>query len=201
MTAGQRLAEIDAVTIDAFGTLLELRDPVGSLARLLPGFEPGAIERAFRAETEFYVPRSHLGHDAESLAELRAQSARVFNEALGSSLTPEQYIGALEFTFVDGAVAAVERLRALGLSLCVVSNWDVGLHAWLDGLGVPVVTSAEAGAPKPDPAPFRLALELLGVRPERTLHVGDSDGDEHGAAVAGLKFAHAPLAEAVAAWT
>ena len=201
MTAGQRLAEIDAVTVDAFGTLLELRDPIGSLARLLPGVDRDTIARAFRAETAFYVPRSHEGRDADSLAALRAESTRVFNEAAGASLTPPEYIGALEFTFIDGALDAIERLRGRGLSLCVVSNWDIGLHEWLDGVGVPVVTSAEAGAPKPDPAPFRRALELIGTRPERTLHVGDGESDELGAAAAGLRFAPAPLAEAVHAWT
>ena len=201
MTAGQRLAEIDAVTVDAFGTLLELRDPIDPLARMLPGLDRDTIAHAFAAETSFYVPRSHEGRDAESLAALRAESTRVFNEAAGSSLTPEQYIGALEFTFIDGALDALERLRAHGLSLCVVSNWDIGLHEWLDGLGLPVVTSAEAGAPKPDPAPFRRALDLLGTQPRRTLHVGDSESDERGAVAAGMRFAPAPLAEAVDAWT
>ena len=46
---------------------------------------------------------------------------------------------------------------------------------------------AEAGASKPDPAPFRLALERLGVEAGRALHVGDTpatDGD--GASGAGL---------------
>jgi FMN phosphatase YigB (HAD superfamily) len=201
VTAGQRLAEIDAVTIDAFGTLLELRDPVEPLARLLPGFDRDAIARAFHEETEFYVPRSHEGRDGESLAALRADSTRVFNEALGSSLTPDEYVGALEFTFVDGALGAVERLRSRGLALCVVSNWDVGLHDRLHGLGIPVVTSADAGAPKPDPAAFRIALDRLGVSPQRTLHVGDGETDRLGAAEAGVRFAPAPLAEAVAAWT
>ncbi|HZB22880.1 MAG TPA: HAD-IA family hydrolase [Gaiellaceae bacterium] len=201
MTAGQRLAEIDAVTVDAFGTLLELPDPIGSLARLLPGVDRDTIAHAFRAETSFYIPRSHQGRDPETLASLRAESTRVFNDAAGSSLTPEQYIGALEFAFIDGTLDALERLRARGLSLCVVSNWDIGLHDWLAGLGVPVVTSADAGAPKPDPAPFRRALELLATRPERTLHVGDGESDRAGAAAMGMRFAPAPLAEAVGAWT
>ena len=60
-----------------------------------------------------------------------------------------------------------------------------------------VVTSAQAGAPKPEPAVFTLALELLGVQPSRALHVGDSDSDEAGASAAGMHFAPAPLAQAV----
>jgi HAD superfamily hydrolase (TIGR01549 family) len=90
----------------------------------------------------------------------------------------------------------VRRLEARGLALCVVSNWDCGLPEQLARLGLrlPVVTSAEAGAAKPDPAVFRLALERLGVAPERALHVGDSPSDERGAAEAGMRFAPAPLA-------
>ena len=83
-----------------------------------------------------------------------------------------------------------------------MSNWDIGLGDQLAqaGLGeLPAVSSAEAGAPKPDPAVFLLAAERLGTRPERTLHVGDSDADEQGALAAGFRFAFAPLASVVAA--
>ena len=59
------------------------------------------------------------------------------------------------------------------------------------------MTSAEAGAPKPDPAIFRLALARLEVEPARALHVGDSHADAEGARAAGMRFRPAPLAEAV----
>ena len=64
-----------------------------------------------------------------------------------------------------------------------------------------IVTSAEAGAAKPDPAVFRLALERLRVEPARALHVGDEDEDEEGAAAAGMRFAPAPLATAFEGWS
>jgi HAD superfamily hydrolase (TIGR01549 family) len=193
-------AALDAVTIDAYGTLLELRDPVASLARLLPAFGRDAIDRAFRAEVDHYIAHAVEGRDADSLAKLRAECTRVFNEELGSSLSPDEFMGALEFTWIDGAVEAVERLRARGLAIGVVSNWDISLHEHLAGLGVPIATSAEAGARKPNPAVFRLALERLGVAPERALHVGDTDADEQGARAAGLAFAHAPLTALLEAW-
>ena len=83
----------------------------------------------------------------------------------------------------------------------MVSNWDVGLHDQLARLGLTavideVVTSAEAGAPKPDPAVFRLALSRLGVMPGRAVHVGDAPADEEGARAAGMRFEPAPLADA-----
>ena len=192
--------DLDAVTIDAYGTLVELHDPVGSLLRALPGFSRDAVEHAFRVESAHYVERSHIGRDAASLARLRDECATVFNRALGSSLTGEQFVAALQFRFVGGAIEAIERLRARGLALAVASNWDISLVERLRSLGLPVATSAEAGAPKPDTAVFRLALERLGVRPERALHVGDSSADEEGAHAAGLRFAPAPLAELDSGW-
>jgi putative hydrolase of the HAD superfamily len=196
-------AALDAVTIDGYGTLLELSDPVGELRALLPDHAPDAIERAFRAEAEYYVAHTVEARDEEGLARLHAECTAVFNEALGSNLTPEQYVGALRFEILPGVVEGLARLRASGLALAVVANWDYGLHGHLarHGLAVwfdTVVTSAEAGAKKPDPRPFLVALERLGVDPGRAVHVGDHPPhDEVGARAAGLGFEPAPLAAAV----
>jgi putative hydrolase of the HAD superfamily len=193
-------AEIDAVTIDAYGTLLELDDPVGSLARLLPGHARSAIEQAFLAEAEHYVAHSVHGRDPDSLARLYADCAGVFNEALGSALAPDDYVTALDaaYRLLPGVPEALSRLRALGLELAVVGNWDSRLPTHLQRLGVAahfraIVTSAEAGAAKPDPRPFLLALERLGVDPGRALHTGDAEADEEGARRAGMSFAPVPL--------
>jgi HAD superfamily hydrolase (TIGR01509 family) len=85
-----------------------------------------------------------------------------------------------------------------------VSNWDCSLPERLGELELldsfdAVVTSAEAGAAKPAPRPFWLALERLGAAPERALHIGDELADEQGAAAAGMRFAPAPLSTALAA--
>jgi HAD superfamily hydrolase (TIGR01493 family) len=190
------LETIDAVTVDAYGTLLTLNDPVGRLARLLPGQPAEQVERAFAAESRHYVARSHEGRDPESLARLQADSVAVFNATAGASLSVDEYLGALEFEPVPGAFAAMDRLAGFGLATAVVANWDCTLPDRLPAAWT-VVTSAEAGAPKPDPAPFRLALARLGVEPDRALHVGDSPADEHGAREAGMSFAPAPLARVV----
>jgi putative hydrolase of the HAD superfamily len=107
---------------------------------------------------------------------------------------------------IEGAFELVRGLRARGLELAVVSNWDIGLTEQLERLGVAslftaIVTTAEAGAPKPEPAVFRLALEKLGVGAGRALHVGDEPGDEDGARAAGMQFAPTPLATAFAGWS
>jgi putative hydrolase of the HAD superfamily len=200
---------VEAVTIDAYGTLVTLRDPVPSLQEALAtrGVERGVgdVEEAFRAEVAYYVPRSHEGRDDATLALLRRDCARVFLEAAGADLAPEEFapafVEALVFEAVAGATDACRALAEAGLRLAVVSNWDVGLHDQLARLGLTaiigeVVTSAEAGAPKPDPAVFRLALSRLGVTPGSAVHVGDAPADEEGARAAGVRFEPAPLADA-----
>jgi HAD superfamily hydrolase (TIGR01549 family) len=197
------IADVDAVTIDAYGTLLTLVDSVGNLHALLPEHAPDAIRRGFEAEAAYYLEHSHEGRDEASLARLYAECTRVFNETVGSTLTPEQYVGALEFEVLPGVRDTLARLRAHGLAVAVVANWDYSLHArlrehrlrgWFDA----VVVSAELGVKKPDPAPFVAALEQLGVRADRAVHVGDHPPhDEVGARAAGMRFEPAPLAEAV----
>jgi HAD superfamily hydrolase (TIGR01509 family) len=201
-------ADLDAVTIDAYGTLVTLRDPTRALDRALRARD---VERtreevaaAFAVEARYYRDRSHEGADEASLALLRRDCAAVFLAALHADLDPEEfarpYVEALEFEPMPGAVAAVLELERLGLRLAVVSNWDVALHGYLEQLGLAgrfaaIVTSAEAGASKPDPRIFELALKRLRVRPERALHIGDSEADEEGARAAGMAFAPAPLAD------
>jgi putative hydrolase of the HAD superfamily len=201
-------ADLDAVTIDAFGTLVTLRDPVDTLRQTL---RERGVERtreevaaAFAVEGRYYRDRSHEGADEASLALLRRDCAAVFLDALDADLDPQgfarPYVEALEFEPMPGAVDAVLALERLDLRLAVVSNWDVALHGYLEELALvdhfaTVVTSAEAGAPKPDPRIFELALERLHVPPERALHVGDSEADEEGARAAGMAFATAPLAD------
>jgi HAD superfamily hydrolase (TIGR01549 family) len=194
---------IDAVTIDGYGTLLTLVDPVEKLGVLLPGHTPEAIRQAFRAEAAHYLGHSHEGRDEPSLARLHADCTAVFNKTLGSALTPDQYVGSLAFEVLPGVREALARLRARGLALAVVANWDYSLHAHLRKHGLrgwfdAVIVSGELGVRKPDPAPFRAALEHLGVPADRAVHVGDhAPHDEVGARNAGMRFEPAPLPTAV----
>src|SRR3990170_8912099 len=203
-SSGDRLSELDAVTVDGYGTLVELIDPAPALRRALEEHGLQRTDRdvaaAFRAEAAYYRARSHHGRDATSLAALRTECAAVFLRALEIETDgfTDAFIGALRFRAVAGAVEALRRLRAHGLTLAVVANWDISLHEHLAELGIArlvdaVITSADAGAAKPDPAIFLLALQHLGVRPARALHIGDEEVDEEGARAAGMRFAPAPL--------
>jgi putative hydrolase of the HAD superfamily len=199
---------LDAVTVDALGTLVELDDPVPPLRAALAALgvvrSPEEVASAFAAEADYY--KSRLGEpgpwDDEAVAALRRDSASVFVSALAAPLAAEEFapafVEAIRFRLADGAAETLRALKRAGLALACVSNWDPTLPERLDELGVAplfdaVVTSAEAGAAKPDPTIFRAALARLGVAPSRVLHVGDSAADREGARAAGLAFAPAPL--------
>lgn len=200
-------SDFDAVTVDAFGTLLELCDPVERLREELDARGVSrardAVARAFAAEAAYYVPRSLTGRDESSLAALRRSCAGVFLAELDADLDAAEFapafVAALEFRLLQGARQALDDLRAAGLALACIANWDYTLPAHLERLGVAdrfatIVTAAEAGVQKPDPAIFHLALARLGVPPERALHIGDAEADREGAFAAGLAFEPVPLA-------
>jgi putative hydrolase of the HAD superfamily len=207
-----RFADLEAVTVDGFGTLVELESPVMPLVKALEerGVDrsPADVERAFAAEASHYRLHAHHARDDDTLASLRRDCVAVFLRDLAAPVEPDEFVdaflAALVFRPAAGVGPAIAAMRARGLKLAVVSNWDCSLPERLEELGLrkhfdAVVTSAEAGVPKPDPRVFRLALERLGAPASRALHVGDEAADEHGAIAAGMHFALAPLSAAVEA--
>jgi len=85
-------------------------------------------------------------------------------------------------------------LMKMGIKLTVISDapkmevWlrivSLGLHHYFDE----IITSEDFGVKKPDPKPFRRALEVLGTRGEETFMVGDwPDRDVKGAKAAGIR--------------
>ncbi len=92
----------------------------------------------------------------------------------------------------EDVIPAMRRLRAGGMKLGIISNWDTRLEGVLNGLGIgelvdTVVCSAVVGLRKPDPRIFELACAQAGVRPERSAHIGDHMyADVIGARAAGM---------------
>jgi putative hydrolase of the HAD superfamily len=92
----------------------------------------------------------------------------------------------------DGLLAGLERARAAGIRLGIVSNSEGALMELLDRVGLSeyfetVVDSGIEGVRKPDPAIFRLALTRMGIGPEGVLYAGDiPEVDVVGARAAGL---------------
>ena len=200
-------AEVDAVTIDAYGTLVTLLDPVPALQTALAErdvqCERGVVVHGFRKEVAHYSEHASTGHDEEGLAQLQRDCARVFLDAVGADLDAGEfapvYAAAMHFEPLPGIVSALDRLRGLGLELAVVGNWDLSLRRLLDEIGLtPYFRVVVHAAGKPAPDGLLRALGEIGVEPGRALHIGDDAVDEAAAAAAGMRFAPAPLPDAVA---
>jgi HAD superfamily hydrolase (TIGR01549 family) len=94
----------------------------------------------------------------------------------------------------EGLIPLLERLRARGLRLAVVSDFGL-VPERLEALGIPTDLFDEAfgverfGALKPTAKAFHLLAEKWQVLPEEILMVGDRlDSDAGSAELAGLKF-------------
>ena len=188
-----------AVLLDAYGTLVELDDPFVRLRESLRrhiGVEvaPADAERAFRAEMAFYSEECQVGADAESLAGLKAECARIILSELGieadEGVAARMLTDAVAFRAFPDAGSLLAGLELTGVPVAVVSNWDFSLRGTLAGLGLEfdaIVTCGETGVRKPDPRIFLEALGRLGVAPADALHIGDRDGtDGVGARAAGI---------------
>ncbi|MEA2385386.1 MAG: hypothetical protein QOH72_5357 [Solirubrobacteraceae bacterium] len=190
-----------AALLDALGTLVELERPwpylVAELrARGVECSEEDA-RRAMLAEMAYYKRNHDDARDLGALEKLRRRCAEVVREQLAIGLPVEDVEAAMlaairfrPYPEVPGVLAA---LRERGTALVVVSNWDVSLHEVLERTQLrplvdAVVTSAEFGAAKPDPAIFTRALELAGgVAPADAVHAGDDlAADVEGARAAGI---------------
>jgi putative hydrolase of the HAD superfamily len=185
------------VTLDALGTLVRLDDPFGRLAAELSIPYEQARE-ALRAEMAYYREHHDIASDRAGLDRLRDACTEVLREALGGS--PVSHAGlraallaALRFRAYPEVPAVLRDLRAAGIVLVVVSNWDVSLHDVMEQTGLRdlvdgVLTSAEVGEAKPGGAMFRAALDLAGAAPAEALHAGDSiEHDVAGALAMGMR--------------
>jgi len=196
---------VRAVLLDALGTLVGFAPPWPALRDGLAAagvdVSLAEAERAVRAEIAYYRANLHRARDEETLRALRADCAAVVGRelpaaaALGPARLTEVVMASFAFRAFPDAEPELAALREAGVPCVVCSNWDVSLHDVLRDAGLApylagVVTSAELGVAKPDPAPFRAALALAGegIDPAAVLHAGDSiDEDVRGAQAAGVR--------------
>jgi len=157
---------------------------------------------AFRAEIAYYRAHMSEGTDPQRVADLHRRCAEVLRGALPASrrlaaaeppTIVDLLLDSLRFRAYPEVAQTLACLRSAGLRLVVVSNWDATLDSVLDRVGIlevmdGVVSSAVAGAAKPDPLPLRLGLELARVGAAEAIHVGDGmDEDVEGAIAAGVR--------------
>ena len=184
-----RMAEIYAEVLGRHGLPLELAVLRPVLREVWQEFSLAADPRRDRFSNHAGGALGFWRRFVERLCEhLEAPSVSRF----AVSELYERFARAEAWQVYPDATAALAALRARGLRVAVVSNWDERLPRLLDALGLgadldAVVTSQEAGVEKPHAEIFRLALARLGVEPEHALHVGDDVREDiEGAAAIGM---------------
>jgi REG-2-like HAD superfamily hydrolase len=192
---------VRAFSIDVAGTLLRPREPVAATYH--------ARAQAFGATCTREEIATAFPEAMRSLRSLREADRgwRAFWSAVVARTTGcdapalldalyDHFAVPAAWRLADDAMPALERLRARGFGIAVISNWDDRLRATLDGLGVlacidALVVSAEVGVEKPDPRIFDIACAQLGVAPHQLVHIGDDDDDDlAGARAAGCGAVH-----------
>jgi len=96
----------------------------------------------------------------------------------------------LQLTPWSGAIEALQQLQP-HCKIAIVTNCSIRLGRQAAGM-IPVkwdavITAEEAGTYKPDPAPYRLALDVLDVTPSEAVFVAGSSYDMFGTASVGLR--------------
>jgi putative hydrolase of the HAD superfamily len=200
----------DAALLDAAGTLIRPREPVGETyaffaqkygARL----EPGRLMKGF---VDVFADMPDLAFRWTSTDELQRLErdwwrTLVFRVVAWAGVVIgdfdaffddlyEHYSGGRAWECFPEVTGVLGGLRARGIKIAVVSNFDSRLPGILVDLGIrdpmdAVVYSSGVGSAKPEAAIFQQALDVLGVAPSRAIHVGDSvSADVGGAAAAGV---------------
>lgn len=184
-----------AVSFDAAGTLFHPVRPIGELYATVAArhgivADPDGLHRRFRAAFHAAPPLAFPALPPDEVrrrekAWWRAVVHEVFAETTVADF--DRYFDAL-FAFFGSADAwradpdaapLLARLRAAGVRILVVSNFDARVRDVLRVLDLApliddVTISSEAGAAKPDPGIFVTALAAAGLRPSEVLHVGDT---------------------------
>lgn len=191
---------IQAITFDVGGTLIDPWPSVGHVyaevaaQHGIRGADPAVLNRRF---AEAWRAKSDFDYS-------RAAWAEIVSKTFAVPMTSRQeldFFADLYERFADpevwrvheDVVPTLEKLRARGLKLGIISNWDERLRALLGKLKLDrffevVVVSSEFGQHKPAVAIFQHTLQQLRLPGEAVLHVGDSIvEDVEGSTGAGLR--------------
>jgi putative hydrolase of the HAD superfamily len=93
------------------------------------------------------------------------------------------YTAPEHYQLFEDVKECLAKLQEQGLRLGIVSNFAPTLKAILESKGIlsyfdPVIVSTEVGLEKPDPAIFKLALELSGLEAKDILYIGDHERND-----------------------
>jgi HAD superfamily hydrolase (TIGR01509 family) len=175
-----------ALLFDLDGTLAET-DSL-HLPTWVDVLRPHGIEVDERFYREAISGRSNLKVVEDLLPDLSIEEGRKLTDAKEASFRERAH----ELEPLPGLLDFMKEAKNRGLSLALVTNApQENVEAILLALELReffdvVVLSDEVGPVKPDPAPYRAALEKLGIRPEEALAFEDSTSGIASAVGAGI---------------
>ena len=201
---------IRAIFFDAAGTLIKPSRRVGESYALVAekyGIEvsPAAISERFRLSFDEAPPLAFPGATAANIAALERDWWKQLVWGIFEPWRPferfedffaelfEYFARAESWALYPEVPETIADLKARGLIVDVISNFDSRLVKILEGLGAAhwfeeIFISSRVGYAKPSRQIFEAALKKYGLSPDNAVHVGDSEtNDIRGAANAGVK--------------
>ncbi len=177
------------VLLDLYGTLVApgSGEWVSRFAEML-GLEPAEVWRAAGPSfQDRMLGRVRTPEQTVALM-LREVGCEADEESL-RAMVEARWTFFHTITLFDDSLPALDRLRAAGHPLAMVSNCSAEVLPTLDRLGLrerfdALALSCELDAVKPQPRNYLYACEALGVRPESCVFVGDGENQEHAGAKA-----------------
>lgn len=180
-----------SVTFDLDGTLLDTIADLAEACRLMLD-EIGAPPRS-PAEVHSFVGKGMAVLVERCLTHAQPPSVEQLNAGIAAFKRHYAAVNGRLTTIYPGVIAGLDAWKASGLRMGVVTNKPgMFTEALLEHMGLAdyfdVVVSGDTTAhKKPHPEPILHACRILGVRPDRNLHIGDSKNDIHAAHAAGCQ--------------
>ncbi|HHV79587.1 MAG TPA: HAD family hydrolase [Firmicutes bacterium] len=181
-----------AVLFDLDGTLYDIVLPMREALQQIapPEMRPTIEERFWRS---YFAMEDTFPNDLREFIGALLESATGIPEwKQKADELLELFLSRIKL--FDGVEPLLERLASSNTVLGMVTNGPLVFQlAKIDRLGLKpwfgrsnVITPEIAGAAKPSPVIFRYSCELLGVRPEDSIFVGDNPLTDLGAVEAGM---------------
>lgn len=177
---------VRGLVFDLYGTLVTTGRGWRAYRELIQSLPPWQWQAARRAALTQPLPSVTALH--EQFQPRRGPSAAHFERLVEEGLA--------EVALYDDSLATLERARAAGLQLALLSNlaspykrpvFELGLAPHFDEL----VFSCDVGMAKPDPRIFRHVSERMGLPAQELVMIGDSRGDDiRGAKRVGMPALH-----------
>ena len=195
MSIAPRMAGIRACVFDAYGTLFDVHSAVGRLRARL-GEEADALSQLWRSKQLVYTWLRALMHRHADFWQVTGDALDYALARHGIDPAPIREPLLQAYLTLDGypeVPAMLERLRAGGLKLAILSNGEPEMlqagarSAGIDSLLDAILSVEEVGIFKPDPRVYQLAVDRLDVAPDAIAFQSSNAWDVHGAATFGLR--------------